>query len=324
MIYITDYINKFDIEKSICHPFKVFNWESKFIPYKKIEVLLVWHQKIDEKYLQNFPNLKGIIRYGVGYDNINLKACEKNKIIFCNNPSYGVDEVSDTALSMIMYLTRAIGLYHYKCLSLLENEDGSWQENTFKEAKRLNNLHLGVIGCGKIGTALVRKSKEIFQSIGIYDPFLPSGFEKSVKVNRYNDLNSLLMNSDIVSLHVPLKNDTRGLVNKKFLNSMKKGSILINTARGELISDISYLINKVCDNSIWGFGLDVLDEEPPKGKKKKLLIDLYKLKKELTGRFLINPHTSYYSEESYKEMRTLAAKNGLKILHNKLPLNRII
>ena len=105
---------------------------------------------------------------------------------------------------------------------------------------------------------------------------------------------------------------------------MKKGSILINTARGELISDISYLINKVSDNSIWGFGLDVLDEEPPKGKKKKLLIDLYKLKKELTGRFLINPHTSYYSEESYKEMRTLAAKNGLKILHNKLPLNRII
>ena len=324
MIYITDYINKFDIEKNICHPFEVFNWKSNFIPYKKIEVLLVWHQKIDEKYLKNFPNLKGIIRYGVGYDNIDLEACEKNKIIFCNNPSYGVDEVSDTALSMIMYLTRVIGLYHYKCLSLLENEDGSWQENTFKEAKRLNNLNLGVIGCGRIGTALVRKSKEIFRSIGIYDPFLPSGFEKSINVNRFDDLNSLLINSDIVSLHVPLKNDTKGLVNKKFLDSMKKGSILINTARGELISDIFYLIKKVCDNSLWGFGLDVLDEEPPKGKKKKLLIDLYKLKKELAGRFLINPHTSYYSDESYKEMRTLATKNGLKILHNKPPSNRII
>ena len=121
---------------------------------------------------------------------------------------------------------------------------------------------------------------------------------------------------------MPLKNDTKGLVNKKFLDSMKKGSILINTARGELISDIFYLI-KVCDNSLWGFGLDVLDEEL-KGKKKKLNIDLYKLKKELAGRFLINPHTSYYSDESYKEMRTLATKNGLKILHNKPPLNRII
>ena len=137
----------------------------------KNEVLLVWQLKIDEKYLKKFSDLKGIIRYGVGYDNIDLEACEKNKIIFCNNPSYGVDEVSDTALSMIMYLTRVIGLYHYKCLGLLENEDGSWQENTFKEAKRLNNLNLGVIGCGRIGTALVRKSKRFSDQLEFMTPF---------------------------------------------------------------------------------------------------------------------------------------------------------
>ena len=324
MIYITDYIYQFEIEKHTCHPCKVYNWESKDVPYDKIEVLLVWHEKINEGFLKTFPKLKGIIRYGVGFDNIDLEACKKHKIIFCNNPSYGVDEVSDTALSMIMYLSRAIGLYHYKCLNLLENYNGTWQENTISGIKRLKDLRLGIIGCGRIGTSLARKSKEIFGSIGIYDPFLPSGFEKSISVIRFEDLTSLLKNCDVVSLHVPLKEDTLGLVNKQFLDSMRKGAVLINTARGELISDIPTLIGKIYDNSLWGVGLDVLGEEPPKNKQKELLLDLYRLNKGLNGRFILNPHTSYFSDESYKEMRVLAAQNGMNILNNYPPLNRIV
>ena len=95
-VYVTDYIKKTDVEKKI-----LGNYLSK-IKNKKIEILLVWHQKIDKNYLSQFPNLKAVIRYGVGYDMIDLLELKKRKIALCNVPDYGIDEVSDTALAMIL------------------------------------------------------------------------------------------------------------------------------------------------------------------------------------------------------------------------------
>ena len=102
-IAVTDHIEDFSIEREILGEF----FEDKIS--EKTSIILVWHKEINENFLRNYPSIRAIVRYGVGYDNIDLDFCKKNNIVVANTPDYGVDEVADTALAMILYLTRKIG-----------------------------------------------------------------------------------------------------------------------------------------------------------------------------------------------------------------------
>ena len=126
-VYITDYIEKPDIEKSI-----LGNDLSSQI-HKNIEVLIVWHERIGKEYIDKLPNLKGIVRYGVGFDAVDLEHAKNKNIYVCNTPDYGTEEVSDTAIAMIMNIARGISRYDYKCRFYRD----SWQENTENPLKKL-------------------------------------------------------------------------------------------------------------------------------------------------------------------------------------------
>ena len=231
--YITDYIENPTIEHEILGD-KLSDTQND-----NIEVLLVWHKEIDSKYLSSFPNLKGVVRYGVGYDNVDLDAIKSRGLIFCNTPDYGTDEVSDTAIAFILNIARGISRYDFQCRYY---DDGSWQENTIPTIRRTSELNLGIIGAGRIGGSVCLKAKAIGFNVSFYDPYLDSGYEKMIGVHRNESMKNLLMSSDIVSLHVPLSKRTKSMVNSQFIKTMKSGSSLVNTARGELIEsfDIIY------------------------------------------------------------------------------------
>lgn len=309
-VYITDYIDNPDIESDLLDGILTDDPQ-------KVEVLLVWHQKINAQYLDQFPNLRGVVRYGVGFDTVNLNDIKSRGLVFCNTPDYGTDEVSDTALAMLMNIIRGVSIYDFEC----RNYSGSWQENTIKRLHRTTSLSLGVIGAGRIGTALIRKACATGINISFYDPYLPSGYEKSIGVSRYYDLYDMLSQVDIISIHTPLTEETRGMVNKKFIALMKKRSSFINTARGEIIDNLDDFYDAMVSGHITSIGLDVLPHEPPRNCK---LIKSWKDRGVLSSRITINPHVSYYSIESYREMRYKAAKNAKRIINGEEPLNIIV
>jgi lactate dehydrogenase-like 2-hydroxyacid dehydrogenase len=281
------------------------------------EVLLVWHEQINEKYLKNLPNLRGVQRYGVGYDTLDIDYLKSRGIICCNNPDYGVDEVSDTAVAMILNIARGVSHYNYLAKSYFD----SWQENINPRIKRNSETVVGIIGAGRIGGSVVLKCNALKFKTAFYDPYKDRGYEKLLNSKRFNSLDELLENSDIISIHTPLSHETKGVIDQKFLSKMKYGASLVNTARGGLFKDMDLLYKALSEQRIYSLAIDVLEYEPP---KPNLIINAWRnSEKWLNGRLIINPHTSYYSQESYREIRINAAKNALRIYLNEKPFNII-
>ena len=155
-----------------------------------------------------------------------------------------------------------------------------------------------------------------------YDPYLNWGYEKIISSNRLYNVDDLLKKCDIVTIHCPLNKETDGMIDSTFLKKMKRGSILINTARGEIISDVDLIYSELKKGNIYSVYLDVLPDEPPDLSKK--LIKEWRSNSSLSHRIIINPHTAYYSQESFEEMRLKASENILRMINNEPLLYRII
>lgn len=310
-IAITDYIDSPDIEKEVLGDLVSMEVTDD------TEVLLVWHTVIDKEFMDNYPNLKGIVRYGVGFDNININYAFSKEIYVCNTPDYGTDEVSDTAISFIINFVRKTTYYNELSKKLFH----SWQENTVKKIKRNSEIKIGIIGAGRIGGSVILKCNALKFQTYFFDPYQPRGYEKLLSTNRTETLYELLEKCDVITVHVPLTDETNGMIDHNFISKMKKGSILINTARGKVLKDIDVLYQPLKSKHLDSVGLDVLPEEPPlKGK----LIDEWRNNSAwLNGRLLINPHTAYYSKQAYREMRSKASLNAKRIIDGLIPFNII-
>lgn len=313
-IAVTDHIKDFSIEKKFLGDL----FEDKL--NSKTTILLVWHKIINKEFLQNHPLVKAIIRYGVGFDNIDIEYCKKKNIIVANTPDYGIDEVADSALAMILYLTRKIG-----SLELLAKEDPNyWLGKEFNlKMKRLNKLSLGIIGLGRIGGSIAKKFLPISKNIGFYDPYIPNGYEKVFGIKRYNTLEALLKETDILSINTPLTAKTRNMVNKDFLSKMKKGSYLINLSRGPIVENQKLILEYLISNHLEGYATDVWAEEPP-SINDELYLSWLNNEEKLKGRIIVNPHTAYFSEEALYESRSKACLTCLDIVNNRFINNRIV
>lgn len=308
-IYITDYIDNPDIEKVILKD------ELSNALDNNIEVLLVWHEHITKEYINKLPNLKGIVRYGVGYDAIDLEYARSKSIYVCNTPDYGTEEVSDTAIAMIMNVARGISRYDFQCRAYRDN----WQENTITQIRRNSDYKLGVIGAGRIGGSVLLKANALRFDTYFYDPYVPRGYEKMIGAKRVETLEALLSECDIVSINCPLSSETLGMVDEKFISYMKDGASLINTARGGIIQDIDVFYEPLKSGKLSNVALDVIPHEPP---QESLLINAWRNREAwLDGRFILNPHTAYYSDKAYFEMRQKAASNAQRILNGEVPFN---
>ncbi|MEO1263868.1 MAG: NAD(P)-dependent oxidoreductase [Bacteroidota bacterium] len=308
-IAITDYFDKINPEKEILGELVGLGIGPE------TEVLIVWHEKINDEFCKNLPNLRGVQRYGVGYDNLDLDYLKSRNIIACNNPDYGVDEVSDSAVAMIMNISRGISNYNFQAKSYFNN----WQENVNREIKRNSDTVVGIIGAGRIGGSVLMKCNALRYKTVFYDPYKERGYEKMIGSQRLDSLDELLAISDIVSIHTPLNDETAGIINKSFIKKMKVGSSLVNTARGGLIDHIDDLLDPLMTGHLNNVALDVIPNEPPRDEK---LIELWrKSDPKIQGKIIINPHTSYFSQASIRELRTNAAKNALRIYKRETPFN---
>lgn len=272
--------------------------------WRRVDALLVWHWHVERETVSLLDRCKIVVRYGVGFDTIDLDALASRNIPLCNTPDYGTEEVADTACAMILALQRKLVAYDRAARRF----EKGWQENVLHPQHRTSSCTVGLIGVGRIGTAVVNRLKPFGYTILGYDPYVPSGHEKAVGYLRVSHLEELLERSDIVSLHCPLTHDTMGMVDSAFISRMKPGACLVNTARGGIIESLDLIEAALREGHLAAAAFDVLPDEPP--VEHSLLKAWREDHDWLSGRLIVNPHTAYYSEEGWYEMRFKAAETA--------------
>jgi phosphoglycerate dehydrogenase-like enzyme len=266
---------------------------------------------VSEKLINNMPNLKMIHSEGVGYQGVNVEAARKNNIYVCNCKGMNAIAVAEHAIMLMLSMLRFLvvgdsAVRNGKQITAKEQHMASG------DLKELSECTIGFVGYGDIAKETARLAS-VFGADLIY--YKPSGEEESDNIARYMPLDELLAKSDIVSLHLPVKSDTIHIVNKDFFAKMKKGSILINTARGELV-DSAELINAIQNGTLSGAGLDCIEGEP-------VLADniLLKAGKEVLDKIVFSPHIAGVTKNSFSRGYKMLWSNIHKIESDKKPDN---
>jgi phosphoglycerate dehydrogenase-like enzyme len=286
--------------------------------WQQVDAILAWHWMVDQATLDVLDRCKIVVRYGVGYDLVDVEAVAERGIPFCNTPDYGTEEVADTACGMILTLQRKILAYDRDCRRYTED----WQKHLLHPTWRTSECTLGLIGVGRIGTAVVNRMKPFGYRIVGYDPYQPSGHEKAVGYHRVDSLAELLSKADIVSIHCPLTEETRGMIDAKSLRQMKPGALIVNTARGGIFADLDCLEEALHSGHLAAAALDVLPDEPPKDHP---LLRAWREDADwIRGRLIITPHSAYYSERGSYEMRYKAAETARLYLAEGKLRNQIV
>lgn len=263
--------------------------------------ILVRHTKIDEAFLSEMKNLKAVVRYGVGYDNIDIDACNKNGIKVANVKGYANHSVSDHAMALMFSCTRA--MWNAK-IQLTQQFASPPVPDIFE----LHDKILGIIGIGRIGSEFCKKASPLFKQVLACDPYKPEDRFNQLSVTRVV-LDELLKRSDIISIHCNMTDETRHLLNKNKFSIMKKRPVIINTSRGEVIDEIA-LLDALNSGNIHSAGLDVFENEPLTDKQSNLISH---------PRIICTGHYAWYSDKASLELQQRAALN----LYNLLTGNRV-
>jgi phosphoglycerate dehydrogenase-like enzyme len=261
------------------------------------DVLLVFHTlTIGERTICRLGRCKGIVRCGVGYDNVDVRAAGARGIVVCNVPDYGAEEVADHALMLLLAVARRLLPAHQAL------RDGTWDTALVFGAPRLRGRTLGLVGCGRIGTALALRAKALGLRVVAYDPYRPDGFDKALGIERAHSLEELLPQAHFLSLHCPLTRETYHILNERTLALLPEGAYVVNTARGPCV-DLPALVTALDGGRVAAAGLDVFEREP---------LDDERVRRH--PRVVLTPHAAFYSAEGWVEMRTKGAREGRRLL----------
>ncbi len=279
---------------------------------RNADAIMGWHTlRYDSTLIKQLDNCKLIIRIGVGFDNVDLKTAGELGIAVSNVPDYGTTDVADHTIALLLGFFRGIFAY---ADSVINNQ---WDWHNAGPLKRLCGSTLGIIGLGRIGTATAMRAKGLGMNVLFYDPYLVEGIDKSLGIGRCYELNELLAQSDAVSLHTPLTDETRKMANEDFFNSMKPGSMFLNTARGQIV-DPGALYDALKSNHLSAAGVDVWPTEPPPDSD--LLIKAWRSGEPwIKYRFIHTPHSAFYCQEAWQELRIKGAMEVKRVLHGEKP-----
>jgi D-3-phosphoglycerate dehydrogenase len=276
-------------------------WPEKLKLCENADAILFRRGTITAEMIASFRRCKIIVRYGIGTDNIDREAATRHGIIVGHVPSYCLEEVADHTLALWLACVRDVVGTHEKM------REGAWDLRRPLPLRRVRGRTFGIIGLGKIGEAVARRLHGWDLRIVAFDPFL-SGAEAARRGANLVDFDTLIRESDYISLHVPLLPETRHLVGAPEFARMKPGSILINTSRGPVI-DTEALIAGLDVGRLARVALDVFEEEP--------LPSHSPLRRD--PRILLSDHVAWYSEESQQELQKTAAEEIARVCTGQLP-----
>lgn len=266
------------------------------------DAVMVYHcLAITEKTIERLERCRLIVRCGVGVDNVDVEAARRRGIPVANVPDYGTEEVADSAVGMLLTLARGVHLLN----SVFRRRPAPWTHEPAVPLRRLRGTVLGIVGLGRIGTAVAIRGKALGMDVAYYDPYKQDGYDKALGVRRVRDLNALVAESHVLTLHCPLTSETRHIVDAETLSRMPADSFLVNTARGALVQTDA-LADAVARGPLAGAAIDVFPEEPPRDGD-PLIAAWRDPQHPAHDRILINPHAAWYCDEGLVEMRTKSA-----------------
>ena len=320
-VVVTDYIGpEVEVEQSIIGELagietllarSVAELEGKV---EDADAIIIFHEvSLPEEVINRLKNCRVIVRGGVGYDAVDYRCAGRLGIPVCNVPDYGVDEVADQAIGMMIALNRGF----LKVERGLKDSLEPWDCRAVQPVKRLSGATLGIVGLGRIGQATAQRARAMQMKIIAYDPYLRPGTEKVFGVEMVS-FDELLLRSDVVSLHAPLTEETDGLIDSDALSKMKPNTILVNTSRGSVV-DTAALVQALRSGNISGAGIDVLPIEPP--REDEPLIELWRESNETNVNLILTPHTAFYSAEAMLEIRTKTAMEVARALRGEKLVN---
>jgi len=268
---------------------------------KDADGLLVQYADINRNVIKSLKKCKVIARYGIGVDTIDIQAATAHNICIVNVQEYCLDEVSNHAITLALSCIRKIVMLNNAV------KKGIWDFKIAIPVFRLKNRKFGLIGFGNIARKVARKVQAFGFKVLAYDPYISLSIMKENNVEKM-ELEELLRESDVISLHLPLNENTKHIISKKELKLMKETSFLINTSRGSLINEED-LYNALNEKWIAGAGLDVLEEIPINSDYKLLKLD----------NLVITPHIAFYSEDSLRDLQRIAAVGVAQVLKGEIP-----
>ena len=264
--------------------------------------------KLSGELINCSKNLKIISRHGVGYDNIDLTASKEKNITLAITSTSNAVAVAEHVLFMLLNIAKRKSMYNETVKS------GNFSNrNKLPKTIEIWNKNILIAGFGRIGQCLIKRCLGFEMNVFVYDPFVSKEVVESLGGKKVENLEDSIKNMDAVSLHVPLNDKTKNLINYNLLKTMKKNCIIINAARGGVINEID-LDRALNENLIFGAGLDVFEKEPPDQNN-----PLLKNKK-----VFLSPHTAAFTEECMVRMGKETIQNIIDFFEKKLDKSKTI
>jgi D-3-phosphoglycerate dehydrogenase len=268
-----------------------------------IDAMLAGGERMTRELFAIAPRLRAIARTGVGYDLIDVAAATAHKVAVTITPGTNQESVAEQTMALLLALTRRIVHNDHVIHSR------GWDRALVTPVR---DMTLGLIGMGRIGRAVALRALSFRMRVVAFDTVINAEFDERHGIDRM-PLDELLASSDVVSLHLPLTDSTRGLVNRDFLGKMRRGSYLINTSRGGLIAE-SDLRDALLSGRLAGAGLDVLNHEPPEPGNPLLGL----------ANVILSPHIAGTDTRSMRDMADMAATTIVQLHQNRWPADCVV
>lgn len=310
-VVITDYqYENIDAERRIigAHGYELCDYQIKdageLIPVcRDADAIVTQYSDVSAELIDSLEHCAMIIKYGIGVNNIDVEAATRKGIYVCNVPDYGVEEVSDHTVAMMLALAKKLPVLTRAL------REGDWGYGSTVPLSRFCESTVGLVGFGRIPQLVAKKLKGFGVAIRVCDPYADEDLVREYGAEPV-ELDELLAESDFISVHVPLTRDTRGMIGEAEFRRMKPTAVVINTARGGVIHEKT-LVEALKTGRIAGAAVDVFEEEPVKADNPLLHMD----------NVIATPHCAWYSETAITTLQRKVAEEVVNVLDGNKPMN---
>ena len=297
--------NNNNYEFEIIEDTEISNLKSKIVDCDAVSIRTA---NLPAEAINAAENLKIISRHGVGYDNIDLKSSKDKNITIAITATANAVAVAEHVMFMLLSISKRKNLYDESVKTGKFNE-----RNRLPKTVELWNKNILIAGFGRIGKALIKRCLGFEMNVFVYDPFVSSDVIENIGGKKVENLEDSIKKMDAVSLHVPLTEKTKNLINYELLKTMKKNCIIINAARGGIVNETD-LDRALNENLIFGAGIDVFEKEPPNDNNPLLKNE----------KVFLSPHTASFTEECMTRMGIETIQNIIDFFDEKLDKSKIV